>query len=73
MPLLAKLTCAWMLGIIISDFHYQKIAICLGVLISLFFCVKKKYKNILTQICVNEIDLKKNDTKLCQIYNFKKK
>ena len=53
MPLLAKLTCAWMLGIIISDFYYQKIAICLGVLISLFFCVKKKYIPLLyVVICI---------------------
>jgi competence protein ComEC len=43
MPLLAKLTCAWMLGIIISDFHYTTVALCLGGVLGLFFCVKKKH------------------------------
>jgi len=50
MPLLTKLTCAWMIGIIISDYKYQTIASCLMLVVGLVFCVKKKYLPLLCAV-----------------------
>lgn len=52
MPLLAKLSCAWMLGIVLSDLQYHTITGVFCGLLSLFLCIKKNYKSLLWVVVV---------------------